>query len=169
MSTAPPVRGLERGLRILHALEDGLLALLLGAMVLIAAAQILLRNLFEWNFAWGDPLTRLLVLWVGLLGALAATRDNRHISIDLLSHLLHGRVRAAVQSVTGLFAAAVCLLLAWHAARFVGAELETGTRGLAGLPTGLYMAILPLGFGLIGLRQGLQALAAALTAWRKPS
>ncbi|MGH8560727.1 MAG: TRAP transporter small permease, partial [Nevskiales bacterium] len=93
MKAPDPAGRLQRGIRTLHALEDLLLALLLGAMVIVAAAQILLRNLFEWNFSWGDPLTRLLVLWVGLLGALAATRQNRHIAIDLVTHLLPPRVR----------------------------------------------------------------------------
>jgi hypothetical protein len=106
MSAVGPPGGLQRSLRFVHWLEDLLLTLLLSAMIAIAAAQILLRNLFDWNFSWGDPLTRILVLWVGLLGALAASRSNRHISIDLLSPLLRGRVRALVQAGTALFTAA---------------------------------------------------------------
>lgn len=153
-----PGGGLQRGIRALHGLEDLLLALMLGAMVLIAAAQILLRNLFEWNFSWGDPLTRLLVLWVGLLGALAATRQNRHIAIDLVTHLLRPRARAAVQAINSLFAAVVCGVVAWYAGVFILEERGLGGTSLLGLPDWLLHAVIPLGFGLIALRYALHTL-----------
>jgi C4-dicarboxylate transporter, DctQ subunit len=149
---------LRRGLLTLHWLEDLLLALMLGAMVLVAAAQILLRNLFEWNFSWGDPLTRLLVLWVGLLGALAATRQNRHIAIDLVTHLLPLRARAAVQALNSLFAATVCGVVAWYAGIFILEERGLGGTSLLGLPDWLLHSVIPLGFGLIALRYALLAL-----------
>lgn len=164
MSTGSPAAGLQRGIRVLHRLEDGLLALLLGTMILVAAAQIGLRNLFDWNFAWGDPLTRILVLWIALLGALAGSRNNRHISIDVLSHLLKGRAKAAVNAMTGLFTAAVCGILAWHAARFVLVEMESGATGLWNLPIWWFQTVMPVGFGLIGLRYALLSIAEAMRA-----
>ena len=166
MTTPGTATGLQRGLLLLHRLEDWLLALLLGAMVLLAAAQILLRNLFDWNFSWGDPFTRQLVLWVGLLGALAASRDNRHITVDLLAQMLKGRVKASVNAITGLFTAGVCVVIAWHAARLVGVEMDSHTRGLWNLPLWLFQIIMPLGFGLIGLRYLLLATREALQALR---
>jgi TRAP-type C4-dicarboxylate transport system permease small subunit len=159
-----PRPSLERGILILHRLEDGLLALLLGAMILTAAAQIGLRNLFDWNFSWGDPFTRLLVLWVGLLGALAATRQNRHIAIDLVTHWLPPRARAAVQALNSLFAALVCGVVAWHATAFILEERGYGSIGLLGLPDWLLHAVIPLGFGLIALRYALHALLRLRTA-----
>lgn len=167
MPSSDRTASLQRGLWALHRLEDLFLALMLGAMILTAAAQILLRNLFEWNFAWGDPLTRLLVLWVGLMGALVATRQNRHIAIDLVTHLLPPRIRAAVQAVTGLFAATVCAVVAWYAGLFILDERGYGNAGLLGLPDWMLHAVIPLGFGLIALRYTLFALLrlqAALTA-----
>ncbi len=67
---------MQRVLRIIHGFEDGLLALMVAAMIFLAGSQILLRNLFDTGFAWADPVLRLLVLWVGLLGALAASRTD---------------------------------------------------------------------------------------------
>ena len=69
----------------LHRAEDALLVLLLSAMIVLAATQIMLRNFFDSGFVWIDPLLRVLVLWLGLIGATVATRNNRHIRIDLLS------------------------------------------------------------------------------------
>jgi TRAP-type C4-dicarboxylate transport system permease small subunit len=162
--SARPRSALQRGILIVHALEDLLLALMLGAMILVAAAQIVLRNLLEWNFSWGDPFTRLLVLWVGLLGALAATRQNRHIAIDLVTHLLPPRLRAAVQALNNLFAGAVCAIVSGYATLFILEERGYGSAGLLGLPDWLLHAVIPLGFGLIALRYGLHALLRAYTA-----
>ncbi len=158
MTSADRASALQRGLHALHRLEDLFLALMLAAMILTAAAQILLRNLFEWNFSWGDPLTRLLVLWVGLMGALVATRQNRHIAIDLVTHLLPARIRAGVQALTSLFAAIVCGVVAWYAAIFILDERGYGSAGLLGLPDWLLHSVIPLGFGLISLRYALHSL-----------
>ena len=38
-----------------HRVEDLLLALLLSAMILLASAQIFLRNFFDSSLSWGDP------------------------------------------------------------------------------------------------------------------
>ena len=65
---------LQRCQGAIHRVEDFVLALLLSAMILLASAQIFLRNLFDSSLSWGDPMLRILVLWVGLLGALAASR-----------------------------------------------------------------------------------------------
>ena len=143
---------MERVLTIIHALEDGLLALMLAMMIFLAGSQILLRNLFETGFAWADPVLRLLVLWVGLLGALAASRTDKHIAIDVFSRLLGPRALAGVKSLTALFTATVSGLIAYHAARFVAMEQEAGVIGIAGLPAWMLELILPVGFGLITLR-----------------
>jgi TRAP-type C4-dicarboxylate transport system permease small subunit len=57
--------------------EDGLMAILLSATILLAASQILLRNLFDSGIIWADPTLRIMVLWLALLGAIAATREMR--------------------------------------------------------------------------------------------
>ena len=69
----------------IHRIEDALLVLLLSIMIVLATTQILLRNFFDLGFVWADPLLRVMVLWLGMIGATVATRDNRHIRIDLLS------------------------------------------------------------------------------------
>ena len=124
MSTAGSGKRLEGVLGLLHRLEDGFLALILGLLVLLAPLQIFLRNFFDAGITWGDPLLRVLVLWVGMLGALAASRGRRQISIDVLSHLVAERLRSGVGVVTSLFTAAVCAVVAYHSARFVASEIE---------------------------------------------
>lgn len=170
---APGQSVLQRSLRWLHGFEDLLLAGLLLGMILLAASQILLRNFFDWNFSWGDPLVRVLVLWVGMLGAMAASRrtdkgGNRHISIDVLSPLLAGRRLHAANCLTALFTAAVCGLLAWHCGRFVYEEMQFGATGVGGVPLWWFQSVLPLGFGVMTLRFALSALLGAANVINPP-
>lgn len=151
----PPPGPLLRALGWLHRFEDLLLALLLGVMVLLAPLQIVLRNFFDSGIDWGDPLLRALVLWVALLGALAASRGNRQITVDVLSRVLHGRAKSAARVVTSTFTSAVCFVIAWYAVAFIASGL--GTTAFADVPSWTIEVIIPVSFGLIGVRYGIQA------------
>lgn len=136
----------------LHRIEEGMIAMLLAAMILLAGAQILLRNLWDSGIGWGDPLLRILVLWVGLLGAMLATREDKHIRIDLLSRYLPPSWKRITAPLTHLFSALVCALLAWHSARFVHYEMQDGGLLFSGLPAWVAELILPFAFAIISLR-----------------
>ncbi len=139
--------------RFIHRLEDAVLAIVLSAMIVLAFAQILMRNLFESGILWADPLLKVMVLWLGLLGALAATRERKHINIDVLSKLLPGRGRHLLRALTTLFAALVSALIAYHATRFILLEIEDASIAPFGaIPAWTLEVIIPFAFGLIALR-----------------
>ena len=124
--------------------EDAVLALLLIAMIVLATLQIALRNGFDSGLIWADELLRLMVLWVALTGAIAASRADKQISINVLSRFLPARIRLAVRVVVDLFTAFICGLLAWHAGRFVYAAWEYEDTLLGGLPAWWFEVILPV-------------------------
>ncbi|MET0072041.1 MAG: TRAP transporter small permease [Candidatus Thiodiazotropha sp.] len=132
--------------------EDGLTVLLLSATILLAASQIVLRNFFDSGLIWADPTLRIMVLWLALLGAIAATRENRHIRIDLFSHGLSKRSQSILSLINNLFSAVVCAIITWHAVRFVYAEWQDGVMLFAALPAWLGEIIIPIGFGVMTLR-----------------
>jgi len=137
------------------ALEDAVLVILLTGMILLAASQIVLRNFFDLGFFWTDEMLRLLVLWLAMAGAVAASRKDRHISIAVLDRFLPEKVQAAVKIVLDLFTAGICGLIAWHALAFVRSSHEFGDVLLGGVPAWIPQAVLPLGFGLIAWRYAL--------------
>lgn len=147
---------MTKALRWIERIETGLIAVLVLAMVLIAGAQILLRNLFDSGLAWADPLLRAMVLWAAMLGALAAARDDKHIGLDLVAHFVHGRAKRVLRVVTLLFAAAVCAAMAWYGVGLV--ELDYGSgAATAGIANWIVEAIVPVGFGLLALRLAIRA------------
>ena len=149
--------GLARALSWLHRVEDAVLALLLGSMVLLAPLQIFLRLFFDEGLTWADPLLRVLVLWVGLFGAISASRDDRHITVDVLSFLFRGRLRAAVRGGVHLLTAVVCAVLCYQSFRFVQSEWEFGSVAFLDVPAWLLQSILPFAFATIAIRYTLHA------------
>ena len=136
----------------LHRAEDALLVLLLTAMIVLASTQILLRNLLDSGFVWIDPLLRVLVLWLGLIGATVATRNNRHIRIDLLSKLFSRNTHRLIQSVIGQVSAWTCLVVAWYGFKWIQMDYVDEVISFAGVPAWLLEVIIPVTFALIGLR-----------------
>jgi len=132
--------------------ENTFLSLLLGMMIAIGAMQIVQRNFFSTSFPWSDELLRLLVLWLGLAGAVAASRDDKHITIDLLTRFLSELNNVRLRMVLNLFTAVVCAVLAWYGGRFVQMEREFSSVVLASLPAWIFQSIIPAAFGLICYR-----------------
>lgn len=138
--------------RIGTMLEDGLLIFFLTTMILLACSQIALRNLFGMGFVWADGLLQISVLWIGLLGAMAASRDDNHINIDVLTRFFPQRWRFLFRLVSHFFTAAICGMIAWESFLFVRSEYTYGTSGVGNCPLWVFQSILPLGFGLIAYR-----------------
>ncbi len=151
----PALAGL---IRVVTWAENALLITMLALMVSLAAAQILLRNFFEVSIFGADQMLRLLVLWVAFLGAVAASREGKHIHVDAIARWLPGRIKASVVALTDLFTLAVCLLLAWQSLRFVQGARESGEMVFGSLPVWVAGLILPLAFTLIALRYMLRFL-----------
>ncbi len=143
---------------LLKRVEDGLLAILLLTMITLASTQIFLRNVADFGFSWADPLLRILVLWLGLMGAVAASRTNQHIKIDLLSKYLPPKVQLWAQTISHLSTAIVCGVITWHAGRFIHDEITFAAPGLWGFSIWIFEIIIPVAFGLLTLRYGLFSL-----------
>lgn len=138
--------------------ENAALVILLGSMVLLGVGQIVLRELFETGIFWADELIKLIVLWLAMVGSIAATRDNRHIRIDALSHLLPDKVITAVRLLVDVFAAVVCAVIAWQAWRYLQLEIEYEVTVLIDTPAWLAHIVLPLAFALVSYRFAIDVL-----------
>lgn len=138
--------------------ENAILLFILLGMVMLATVQIFLRNFFDTSLFWGDEMLRLMVLWLTMAGGLAASRMDRHISIEVLDRFLPGRFRMVARIVIDLFTAFICALFTWHSARFVMASYEFGDTLMKNTPAWTLQIVLPLGFGAMAYRHLVLAL-----------
>ncbi|MGB2927614.1 MAG: TRAP transporter small permease [Desulfobacterales bacterium] len=142
----------KRAQMILHRVEDAILVGLLLLMIGMAVTQIFLRNLFEAGIVWSDVMVRILVLWVGLIGAMVASRQDNHIAIDVLDRYLPERAKVYTNFVVRLFTALICTIVAYYSLLFVQMEFTDGGMAFARVPTWLCEAIIPFAFTVIALR-----------------
>jgi TRAP-type C4-dicarboxylate transport system permease small subunit len=138
--------------------ENASLVIILAAMIILAAAQIVMRNVLDTGLSWGDEALRLMVLWITVLGAIAATRDRRHIVIDVLARLLSPGLQPWASFIVDSVSAGVAGVLAWYAATFVADSRAYGDLLLNDLPAWPFQLILPVGFALIAYRYGIWCL-----------
>ncbi|MBQ0752742.1 MAG: TRAP transporter small permease [Gammaproteobacteria bacterium] len=143
---------MRRVIRWMHFFEDGLIVAVLLFMVLMGVLQIILRNFFGTSLVWIEPFLQNAVLWIGLLGAMIASRRDEHIRIDIASHYLPASVQRWLAVLVDFFTSGICALVAWHSFFFVLGEREFPTSGFAGVPSWVLQAIIPLGFAMIAGR-----------------
>ena len=143
---------IDRFTRALRLVESGLLVALLSAMIGVAAFQVVARNLFDAGLLWGDGLVRVLVLWVTLLGAMVASRNDEHIRMDVVTRFADERWNRLLRRLTSTFTVTVCALFAYHSARFVWLDYQDGVTAFAGVPAWICEAIMPVGAGVMALR-----------------
>jgi len=152
MNEQPRKSFLERSQRIICRVEDSILVGLLLLMIVMAVLQIFLRDLFGTGIVWSDILVRILVLWVGLVGAMVASREGKHINIDIMDRFLSEPKKIAVKFIVELFTALICFIVAYYSLQFVRMEFAEGGTAFAKVPTWLCESIIPFGFMVMALR-----------------
>ncbi len=97
-------------------------------MVLVAGFMAGVRNLtrfdIQWandlltDMEWADSFLRKGTLWLSFLGASLATKQRKHIGIDILPRLAPPRAKLILQSLVGLLSAlfTVALTVSFYAA-----------------------------------------------------
>jgi TRAP-type C4-dicarboxylate transport system permease small subunit len=143
---------------IIGRVEQLILAAMLSLMILVAFLQIMLRNFFATGLSWGDPLVRYLVLWAGFAGAALATKEGKHIKIDVFSLMVPGLGSTVILIITNLFSFFVCGLLTFAALIFVQNEALIGGTTFLGIPTWIPQIIIPVSFGIMTLRFGFRSM-----------
>jgi TRAP-type C4-dicarboxylate transport system permease small subunit len=137
---------------ILQKIEDSILVGLLLLMICMAVLQIFMRNLFDSGILWGDSLVKVLVLWIGLMGAMIASRNSHHISIDVLSKFLPKQIKKMTNFIISVFTSLICGIMAYYSLNFVIMEKQDGFTAFANIPAWACESIIPIAFAIISLR-----------------
>jgi len=147
----------ERVDEAIGRMEQTLLVVFLGFIIFIPFLQIVLRNFFSTGLDWGDALVRNLVLWIGFIGATLATKEGKHINIDVVSRWLPALGKNMVALITHLFSFCICCLLTYAALKFIRNEIQMKNITFLNIPVWIPELILPMTFGLMTFRFGLRS------------
>lgn len=147
---------LDKALACLRLASNALLVGLFLIMLLVAAGQVIAREL-GFGFYWGDDLVRMSVLWVTMVGAVIAVGDSKHIRIDLVDRFLSKNLLRVVQAVAYLLTAAVCALFGYFSIDMIGWDYVDQTPGVGKIPAWIFELVIPVSAFLMTIRFILQA------------
>ena len=137
--------------RALRRLESGLLVALLLAMIGVAVYQVAARNLFGTGLTWGDGMVRVALLWITMVGAMAAGPDG-HIRVDVVGRFAGERLARRLARVTNLFTSMLCFGLAWYSVTLIAYDYADRTPGFGAVPAWVCELVIPVASGVMGLR-----------------
>ena len=155
--------------RWLHHLEDAALVAVLMSMLGLAVYQILLRNTLGYSLSWIDPINRVGVLWIALLGSMVGARRDNHIKIDLVSQMLPLWLSRWVMRLVSLISSLALALLAWHCWRLVADERLWSNATVAGIATWQLQLIMPIAFAIMALRYAIMVFRPVITPSTLPA
>ncbi|MGI9568937.1 MAG: TRAP transporter small permease [Desulfobulbia bacterium] len=100
---------------------------LFSIIITLTIAQVFFR-LFDHPLIWSEELVRLLLVWIGFLGAAVACWDGTHLKVDAIAAKLPFGLRRILVVINGLIALIFAALLAWTSIDLVkiGAMTELG-------------------------------------------
>lgn len=136
----------------INKIENFIVSFLLFSILLFSVFQIILRNVFGSGIIWSDSLLRISVLWLGLIGAIIASRHGKQISIDVLSQFLSTRSKATIEKINYMLTAIICLIISYYSAQFVYLEYQDATIAFANIPSWLTEIIIPVSFFVMSIK-----------------
>ncbi|POR00004.1 hypothetical protein AU468_09890 [Alkalispirochaeta sphaeroplastigenens] len=97
--------------RTLRRAEEALAVFLFSVILLLILWQIISRYILGVPVPWTDELSRLLFVYMGVLGAHLAQRDKIHVRIDMILSCLAPRALRVVEILFNLIILACCIFL----------------------------------------------------------
>ncbi len=144
--TAAMTRNVHRAFRILWKVEDIAAIVVLCTMTVLAATNAVSRIITTIEIPAAGIYIQELNLALTFLGAIAATRAGRHLTLTTGHGLSSGRVGKFAVLLGGALGGAVAALLAWASWNFTRSMMDSPVVLPGGVPQWVFLLVIPLGF-----------------------
>jgi C4-dicarboxylate transporter DctQ subunit len=128
-------------------IEDVLGTFALGVILIVMAAQIVLRYVFNGSLIWSEEISRYLLIALVFLGTATAVREREHILIDLIDRLIPAKALSVLKVLVDVTLAIYLGVVLYHAQTVVMMFRNQPSSALQ-VPMAIPYAAIPLGFGL---------------------
>ena len=79
---------LKKIVKTLDRILDTICVLSLVSLAFIVSFQVAMRYIFSKPLSWTEELARFLLIWLIYIGCIAAMRDRKHITIDIIRNVV---------------------------------------------------------------------------------
>jgi C4-dicarboxylate transporter DctQ subunit len=138
---------------LVHRTEEGLLALILGAMTVLTFVQVVLRYVFNTGLLWALEATTYMFGWLVLIGLSYGVRKHAHIGIDALVKKFPRDLRRIVGLIVVVLALVYAGIMLYGGYGYVRRLMILGVEA-QDIPVERWILnlSLPIGFGLLFIR-----------------
>lgn len=164
MECQPPRDVNESKVRVPLKFEEYTAGIMIGLLGLITFANVVVRYLTDFSFAFTEEISIFLMVLVALLGGSSVMAKGGHLNILFVVDRLSPRNRKLIVAAGNVLSCVMFLLLAWYGGRMAWDEyrFEVTSPGL-GVPTWYYTIWLPiLALAIFG-----RALGLTIRKWRE--
>ena len=139
--------------RAAHMVENALVIALLSIMVVLPLLEAVLRRVTGVGFPGALPIVQHLTLWIALLGAAVAAREDRLLTMGTVQLIRTPGAKRGARVLTSTVAGGVSMLLARAGLDLVLIESAAGgTATVAGAPVWIMMTVIPVAFAAMAVR-----------------
>ncbi|MBW8637300.1 TRAP transporter small permease [Hoeflea sp. WL0058] len=133
--------------------EEYLACAMLFVLYLMLTFTIVMRFGFSIGYSWIEELSRVVFVWVVMLGAAAAMRRGTHIRLTFGIEMFKGRAGTVARLTGEVLLLAFCLATAWYGLQLILSTLRVSyTLPSSGMSMFWAYLSVPVSFGLQGLR-----------------
>lgn len=134
-------------------LEEIVLVVLMIAAVVIVAMQVITRYLLKIPLPWSEEIARYMFLWLTWLGASYATKERRHVSIDVVYSRLNKNGKVICTVVFTVVWIGFLAMMAYLSAKLTFSVASGGQIAVgSGLPMWVPYASIPTGMTMMLFR-----------------
>ncbi|MFV0359595.1 TRAP transporter small permease [Tropicimonas sp.] len=98
---------------MLNRLYTVVVSAALGFMVLATAYSVFMRYVAGAPVHWMEEISGICMIWIVMVGAIIAERDDSNLSIPLFVDMLRPRGRALVNLMVGIVSIVLLIYIAW--------------------------------------------------------
>lgn len=120
---------------------------------LLVFGQVILRYAFNYSITWSEELSRIMIAWFIFLGSSIAVKENAHVSMDVLDHVLFGKAKQIVNIIIDLINMAFCILVIVSGVQMLQSALALDiTATSISIPMAIPYASVPVGVAFMLIR-----------------
>ncbi len=100
-------------MKYFEKLIDWLAAAPLFVLLAMFNAAVVMRYWMHQPLQWTEEMAGLLMIWIVMLGSVAAERTNQHLAIPMLVDMFSDKVRDVVNAIIGIFSGLFLLYVSY--------------------------------------------------------
>ncbi|MDO4481512.1 MAG: TRAP transporter small permease [Bacillota bacterium] len=141
-------------LRVINnKLEEVFLVILMALAVIIVSAQIVTRFILKTPLPWSEELARYMFIWLVWVGAAFATKERKHIRIDVVVSRLPQIGQKACAIISTIIWIGFTIFMVYISVILTSSVMTGGQTGTgSGIPMWIPYSAIPVGMALMLFR-----------------